>query len=196
MIEYIKQVLPRIQNASKNLDHMEVFVEKPWVMLKDGSEEHLEYEFYRDGRLLVSNGGEVTWGTWELTPSSQKLILTYGGKSLLIRHAFIDDALMIIKLSGNPNPSMVFVNSQKIPDLNYQLYLEEMIRKTEEAAQKMIEAEKAKNAQRDVPRDHIKINSTTVNQDDQRTKRRIAQLEKNVQASKPLVIQLWDWFTA
>lgn len=100
--------------------------------MEEGSNELLEYEFYRDGRLLVSKGGDVSWGNWELTPSSQRLLLTYSDKTLMMHNAFINEALMVLKRSGTTNPSVVFVNQKVIEDLNYRRYLDELNQKKEQ----------------------------------------------------------------
>src|SRR5690606_15189799 len=96
------------------------------ITIEEGSSEWLEYEFFRDGRLLVSKGGEATWGKWELTPSSQRLVMEYKSRILLIQAEFVDDTLMVVKKSGSGEPSMVFVNQQKLPDLGFEQYLEKL----------------------------------------------------------------------
>lgn len=37
MIEYLKNIIPRIQKASKQLDQTEVFVDKTWELFEVGS---------------------------------------------------------------------------------------------------------------------------------------------------------------
>ncbi|EPA00004.1 hypothetical protein A33Q_0172 [Indibacter alkaliphilus LW1] len=127
MIDYLQAILPRIQNKSKKLDQIEMFVEKPWVLIDNASNEQLEYEFFRDGRLLVSRGGNAAWGKWELAPSSHRLILEYGDKLLLLQTSFLDEAVMIVQKSGMPNSTLVFVNQKKIPDLMFKNYLDKLI---------------------------------------------------------------------
>ena len=129
MIDYLKNIIPRIQNASKQLDQIEVFVNKPWVMIEEGSTDHIEFLFYHDKRLLVTKGGIGEWGKWELTPTNDRLILTYSTKTIKLQKAFIDDAIMAIKLSGSDDPTMLFINSDRIPDLNYRNYLNEVEKK-------------------------------------------------------------------
>jgi hypothetical protein len=126
MKDFFQSILPRIQNQSKKLNQIELFVEKPWVLVDETTTELLEYEFFRDGRLLVSRGGNAAWGKWELAPSSQRLILEYGEKLLLLNTAFMDDAIMIVQKSGAFESTLVFVNQKKIPDLLYKAYLENL----------------------------------------------------------------------
>lgn len=126
MKEFFQAILPRIQNKSRTLNQTELFVEKPWVLVDEGSSELLEYEFFRDGRLLVSRGGDAAWGKWELVPSSQRLILEYGEKLLLLQTKFVDDAVMLVQKSGSFDSTLAFVNQKKIPDLLYKIYLENL----------------------------------------------------------------------
>ncbi|ERM80554.1 hypothetical protein P872_12335 [Rhodonellum psychrophilum GCM71 = DSM 17998] len=122
MKEFFQSILPRIQNKGEKLKHIELFVEKPWVLIDEATDELLEYEFFRDGRLLVSRGGNAAWGRWEQTPSS-RLILEYGDKLLLLHTTFVDEAVMLVTKSGSTEPTMALVNQKKIPDLLYKAYL-------------------------------------------------------------------------
>jgi hypothetical protein len=131
MKEFISNILPRIQKFSAKLDQKENFIEKPWVLLEEGKNEMLEMEFFRDGKLIVSHGGDATWGTWQLTPSNQRLILDYSSKTLMLQTAFINDAILIAKKSGSTQPTLFFVNQEKIPDLNVEAYLDEISKKEE-----------------------------------------------------------------
>lgn len=126
MKEFFQSILLRIQNKSRTLNQTELFVEKPWVLVDESTSELLEYEFFRDGRLLVSRGGNAAWGKWELTPSPQRLILEYGDNLLLLQTIFVDDAVMLVQKSGSSNSALAFVNQQKIPDLLYTEYLEHL----------------------------------------------------------------------
>ena len=73
MIDFVKNILPRVLNYSKDLDEKEIFVEKPWIFI-DESNNHHEYIFMRDGRLVMSLNGAVTIGSWELMPNKKLMI--------------------------------------------------------------------------------------------------------------------------
>ncbi|ERM80555.1 hypothetical protein P872_12340 [Rhodonellum psychrophilum GCM71 = DSM 17998] len=125
MIKHIKNLLPRIRNHSKKLDHIEIFVEKPWVLIQEPLISPLfEYEFYRDNKTLISVGGNVSWGTWSLTPSSQRLILKNFEVELLLETVFIDKSVMILKKSGTSDDFYVFMNRIEVPNLNFQEYFD------------------------------------------------------------------------
>lgn len=127
MIEYLKNILPRIQMASKQLDQTEVFVDKSWVLFDEETNQQTEYLFLRqNNELIITTGGIGKTGKWRLSPSNDKLILDYENVTYVYKGAFIDDALMALSLSGTNNPKTLFINPAKIPDLNYKVYLDEV----------------------------------------------------------------------
>lgn len=134
MIEYLKNILPRISHFSKSLDKVEVFINKPWVYLDEENNNH-GYLFHRDKRLIMSLNGNVTEGSWELLPHGKLLIDRITNK-ILLENMFIDDALMILKKSGSKDESFVLINESVIPDLDALKYL-----KNKETIQEINDAE-------------------------------------------------------
>lgn len=127
MFDYLKNIVPRIQQKGKKLDHIEVFIEKPWAQLNDKNEIVMEYEFFRDNRLMVSVNGNVSWGKWELTPSSQRLLMTHNSSTTLMHNGFIDNNVMILQKSGSVEPFVVFINQNVISGFNLNNYLQKVI---------------------------------------------------------------------
>ena len=123
MLDYIKNIIPRIQGFSKKIDQLEIFVEKPWILIDDESNTH-EYEFCRDGRLILSVNGDVTIGKWELRPSTNKLLIECGNVNTLYQHAFVNDSLFILKKSHLESIPFVLYNPNKIKDGNLISYFE------------------------------------------------------------------------
>lgn len=126
MIEYIRNILPRIQQYSKSLDHKENYVDKPWIFIDDNNSTH-EYEFCRDGRLIMSLNGQVQFGKWEYRPATQRLLIERPTDAILMQSAFIDDGLMILKKSASDDPTFILVNSAVIPDLDVVGYLQRFL---------------------------------------------------------------------
>lgn len=135
MKDFISNILPRIQQFSEKLDKKEILIGKPWVLLEEVNQDRTEMEFFRDGRLIVSYGGNAIWGTWQITPSNQRLILDYNAKTLMLNAAFINDAVLVAKKSGSNNSMLLFVNQSIIPDLNVQKYLENISNKSHRPTQ-------------------------------------------------------------
>ncbi len=122
MLDYLRNILPRIQGYSKSLDRVEVFVEKPWVLFDERNNLH-EYMFMRDKRLILSLNGIVKEGKWELLPNG-KLLIDRVDDKILLQNMFIDDAVMILKMSGTADVPFLLVNEHRVPDRDVMKYLE------------------------------------------------------------------------
>lgn len=122
MIDYIKNLLPRLQQYSSSLDHKEIFVEQPWILIDENGERH-NYIFERNGNLLLSINGTVTNGRWRYIAASKAMVITTSGKDFLLKQAFVDKGMMFLKLDGSPDNPWVFANENLIPDLDIQRYL-------------------------------------------------------------------------
>src|SRR5665647_1648846 len=115
MLDYIKNLLPRLQQYSKTLDHIELFVDQPWI-LRFGTGERYLYIFQRGGNLVVTINGIVTKGNWEYIAPAKALLITLSGKQFLLRRAFVEDGLMFLKVDGTVDEPWLFTNERKIPD--------------------------------------------------------------------------------
>lgn len=122
MIDYIKNLLTRLQQYSSSLDEKEVFIDQPWILINDIGERH-NYIFERSGNLIFSINGKVTNGSWRYIAASKALLITTSGEQFLLKNAFIDKGLMFLKLDGSPDKPWIFANENLIPDLDIQRYL-------------------------------------------------------------------------
>ena len=134
MWQYISNIVPRIQQFSAQLSHLEVFVDKPWILMDEDQNNH-EYVFLRDNRLIMSLNGNCVTGSWQLLPTG-KLLINRVTDEIMLQHTFIDEGILVLKKSGsNENPFML-INEEIISDkdpvgylrkveakrLNYALY--------------------------------------------------------------------------
>lgn len=122
MQEYLKNIVKRIQGYSKELDAIEVFVDKKWIYIDDLNRQH-QYTFLRDKRLVMSVGGITKTGTWDLLPTKQLLINRITDEILLDKF-FIEKALLVMKLTGSEDEPFVLISKDEIPDLDVPKYLE------------------------------------------------------------------------
>jgi hypothetical protein len=125
---YLSDIIPRIRKYSASLDQTAFLVDKPWVVCEeDGAYQKLI--FRRDGRVHLSNDGNVTDGKWEYLPEAQSLLIDYNnGSKKLYRHSFLDEAVLALKIDGRQSATssgyFLLANEQLIPDLNPKGYLE------------------------------------------------------------------------
>jgi hypothetical protein len=123
MLAYLKTLIPNIQKYSKKLDQQSVFINKPWLYVDENNNQH-EYIFLNDSRLIMSLGGQVQEGKWELLPNG-KLLINRVKDSVMLENMFIDDALMMLKMSGTDDIPFTLINQQAIPDLDAIRYLKD-----------------------------------------------------------------------
>lgn len=124
MIDFFKNIVPRVLAYSKDLDEKEIFVEKPWIFIDENSNHH-EYIFMRDGRLVMSLNGIVTIGNWELMPN-KKLMINRVSDTIMLQKMFVNDALLLLQKSGTSEIPFTLINEKVIPNLDAVEYLESL----------------------------------------------------------------------
>jgi hypothetical protein len=125
MIEFLKNIIPRIQKYSKGLDKIEVFVDKtePWIYVDENGDQH-QYIFLREGkRLIMIFNGVTKVGKWELLPTNQ-LLIDRITDLITLDHLFVEKALLVLKKSGTDDLPFVLISREHIPDLDVDSYLE------------------------------------------------------------------------
>lgn len=129
MIQYIQNLLPRLQQFSQRLDHIEIFVDKPWVLIDEEGNRHI-YIFQRNQSLIMSLNGRAQMGKWEYIQVAKSLLIDRETDKILLNSAFVEKGLMILRMDGSPDRPWVLANETEIPDLDVPRYLKElMIRK-------------------------------------------------------------------
>lgn len=88
---------------------------------EDGNKE--TYIFKRNGELVLSFNGTASVGKWEILIAANSLLIDRGIDKLLLKHDFIDNALMVLKRDDFQTSPFVLMNSNTIPDLNAEKYL-------------------------------------------------------------------------
>ena len=123
MIEYVKNIIPRIQRYSKDLSKIENFIDKNWIFFDENGKNH-EYLFLRDKRLIMTLGSITKEGSWELLPTGQLLITRDTNDLVKLENMFVEQALLVLKRSATDDIPFVLINKQLIPDLDAVKYLE------------------------------------------------------------------------
>ena len=126
MIDYLKNLLPRLKEFSASLDKIEVFVDRHWVFIDNNGNQHT-YIFKRDGRLIMSLNGDAQTGKWEFLAAAKSILVDRNVDKILLNQALVFDGLMFLKKDGTESDPWVLVNKQVVPDLNYINYLRGLI---------------------------------------------------------------------
>jgi hypothetical protein len=99
MNSYIADFIPRLKSFSKQLNNLTLLADKEWVLFEPNSKERRIYIFRRNGELLISQQGNVTIAKWEQI-GEKSILLNIEDKKYLLRHGFLDDSLLALKLDG------------------------------------------------------------------------------------------------
>ncbi|GAA4464472.1 hypothetical protein GCM10023093_14880 [Nemorincola caseinilytica] len=126
MTEYLKNILPRLQEFSSSLDKKEAFIDKQWVYFDENEDRHT-YIFKRDGRLIMSLNGNAMTGKWEYLPEAKSLHIDRLKDQVLLNQALLFDGLMLLKKDGAKGDPWILVNAQVVPDLDHVSYLNRML---------------------------------------------------------------------
>lgn len=122
---YIESLIPRLRGFSENLDRKEIFVDIPWVVVDEDSNQQ-KYIFKRNGELVMSLNGQVTIGKWEYLSTAKVLLIDRIQDKILLNQNFIDPAVMVLKKDGTKDGNLFLANEILLPDLNIAGYLKEL----------------------------------------------------------------------
>lgn len=124
MDQYIKNILPRIQAFSKNLNKKELFVGKSWIQFNEELNVRIEYTFCRDNSLIKSVNGIAHEGTWNLLPTG-KLVIKVEDISIQLENIFLNEGAFILSISGDSTNGFIFFNENVVKN-NLVKYLESL----------------------------------------------------------------------
>lgn len=130
---FLNNLIPRLKEFSASLDRIEIFVDKPWVIIDENLNQQ-KYIFKRDGSLIMSLNGKVTIGKWEHLSSAQSLLIDRIQDKILLNQNFIDPGVMILKTDGLKDENFILANELIIPDLDITTYLKRLYYKNNNIA--------------------------------------------------------------
>jgi len=129
MIDWIRNIVPRIRNYSTDLNRIETLVDKTWIWheFQDG---HSTFHFLRDGRLLITKSGDVDEGFWELIPGG---LLHIKGTNFnyMLNQGILFKGVLLIKKQGVADSLEIFYDEAEIPGRDLKAYLNEKINELE-----------------------------------------------------------------
>jgi hypothetical protein len=122
MIEFIKNILPRLKAASQKVNKKEQLVDRTWVWV-GFAEEFSTIHFLRDQRLLVTKRGDVTEGKWEFV-GNELIHLSSEGFNIMLNHGILFGGLLVIQKQGVFDHFEVLYDQIEIPDGDVVKYIE------------------------------------------------------------------------
>lgn len=111
MKEFLLDLIPKLQQYSKKLDHLTLLENQHWVLLNECHLGKTVYIFRANNDLLLSKDGKVERAKWEYL-GNQSLLIDRKDETLLFKHAFFDEIVLALKIDGR-NEYAVLVNESK-----------------------------------------------------------------------------------
>ena len=126
MIDWIRNIVPRIRNYSTDLNKIETLVDKTWIW-HEFQEGHSTFHFLRDGRLLITRSGDVEEGIWELIPGG--LLHIKGNHfNYMFNHGIVFEGVLLIKKQGVADSLEIFYDEAEIPNGDVLVYIEKFLK--------------------------------------------------------------------
>jgi hypothetical protein len=122
MIEFIKNILPRLKAASQKVNQKEQLVDRTWVWV-GFAEEFSTIHFLRDQRLLVTKLGNVQEGKWEFI-GTELIHLSGEGFNIMLNHGILFGGVLVIQKQGVFDHFEVLYDQIEIPDGEVVKYIE------------------------------------------------------------------------
>ena len=82
MIEYLKNILPKVKEFSKEIDTLSKLYNQPWVIITE-KENFIKLIFQDSDKLIVSINGIVSNGRWELLSTANSILLEFHNQKRL-----------------------------------------------------------------------------------------------------------------
>lgn len=111
MIQYLADIIPKIQKFSKKLDELVILTEQKWVLINNNGEKKV-FIFRSNGELLISTNGVIEKGKWEHVIKNT-LTIKYSKQQYLYELRFLDECILALKQDGINEP-LIFGNEIKI----------------------------------------------------------------------------------
>lgn len=123
--DLIKNLQSSLQSYSQGLAKENLLVEIPWTMV-DGDLNVQRLIFRRNNSLYIVKEGEIQESTWEYLPAMKSLVITVGGRRILMNEVFVDGKALILKKDGQSMDFLSFANQNELPDLDLIGYLKSL----------------------------------------------------------------------
>lgn len=99
MKTYFLNIPNEIKKISQKLDAQTILCSKTWEAFNDEGNKQV-FIFQKDGKLLITNNGNVTKSTWQYIPDNNSIIITVGEQATMLRPAFIEGVVFAIQKDG------------------------------------------------------------------------------------------------
>ena len=99
MKTYIFDTFNRYKRFSDKLDAKTILCNRSWWVFNDNGDKEI-YIFQKDGTLIISIKGRVSYSTWKYISANQSIIITSGEQSYMVKPAFVDSNILALQVDG------------------------------------------------------------------------------------------------
>ena len=124
MEQYIKNIIPNIQQYGKKLSQKENFVNKTWLLVNNDND-FIQYTFKKNYELIISTNGDAIRGKWDILTQT-KILVESTNETIQFENLFLNqDIIVLLKPSINEE-LFILINEESIKDKNPLQYLEKL----------------------------------------------------------------------
>ena len=120
--ELLKDIQSTLRNYNQGLAKQNLLVDIPWTMV-DGDLNIQRLIFRKDNSLYIVKEGEIQESKWEYLAAMDSLVVSVGGKKLLLNEVFADGKALILKKDGREMSFLAFANQNELPNLDLAGYI-------------------------------------------------------------------------
>lgn len=120
MKTYLFDTFNRYKRFSEKLDVKTILCNKSWWVFNDNGDKEI-YIFQKDGTLIISIKGRVSYSTWNYISANQSIIITSAQQAYMVIPAFVDGNILALQVDGT-NEYAFLINEQKLKELALKTY--------------------------------------------------------------------------
>jgi len=124
MEQYIKNIIPNIQQYGKKLSQKEYFVNKTWLLVNNDND-FIQYTFKKNYELIISTNGDAIRGKWDILTQT-KILVESTNETIQLENLFLNqDIIVLLKPSINEE-LFILINEESIKDNDPFNYLKQL----------------------------------------------------------------------
>lgn len=120
MKTYLFDTFNRYKRFSDKLDAKTILCNRSWWVFNDNGDKEI-YIFQKDGTLIISIKGRVSYSTWKYISANQSIIITSGDQSYMVKPAFVDSNILALQVDGTDEYAFL-IDELKFKELVFKTY--------------------------------------------------------------------------
>jgi hypothetical protein len=115
MRAFILNKLDKVKKYAQTDIQKDKLTQSPWTLFDPEADVKTTYFFKEDARLIISVGGNVEIGKWEVL-SAKDLLISHSNRHFLLKHSYFLDDVLLLQAEGNEG-LVAFINEERTKHL-------------------------------------------------------------------------------